>query len=97
MSGNAGYQRRISATEARNGYLFVLAGCVPFFPPAGQTFRLTLPIGVQETRLEAEVCSCRGPEKPHEHWRLPVMGLVAGQLVAVERLAENAYRLAVIG
>ncbi|MCC6383191.1 MAG: hypothetical protein IT304_11850 [Dehalococcoidia bacterium] len=90
------YQRRVSVDEARAGYLFVLKGSVPFFPPLGREFRLESPAGAEVTCLEAEACACRGPEKPHQHWRLPVGGLARGQRVRVEKLSEDAYRLVVV-
>jgi len=35
-----GYERRISAEEAREGYLFVEKARLSFFPPLGQRVRI---------------------------------------------------------
>lgn len=86
------YERRVSAEEAREGYLLVLKDRLRFFPPVGEPFVLATPAGPLEARVEAEPCTCRGPELPHEHWRIRLAGLARGARVRVTREGEG-YRL----
>ncbi|MFN8507963.1 MAG: hypothetical protein U0547_10410 [Dehalococcoidia bacterium] len=89
------YERKASREEADRGALFILKTALPYFPPPGTPFALETRAGVREAAIESEHCLCRGPEKPHEHWWLPLDGLAKGRMVAV--LAPDApggaYRL----
>jgi len=82
------YERTASGEEADRGALFILKAALPFFPPPGTLFALETADGTHETAIEAEHCTCRGPEKSHEHWWLPLAGLAKGRTVAV--LAPDA-------
>lgn len=83
------YRRKVSGEEARHGHLLVERRRVRFFPPPGEEFDLEgLP-----TRVESYACSCRGPEKPHEHWYVRVPGLRPGEEVEVEDLGGGRYAL----
>lgn len=83
------YRRTVSDDEAREGYLLVAKRRLRFFPPPGVEFELDgLP-----ARVEGFACSCRGPEKPHEHWFVRVPGLHPGRDVEVVDLGGGRYGL----
>ena len=44
-------------------------------------------------RIESYACSCRGPEKPHEHWFVRVPGLHPGTDVEVVDVGGGRYAL----
>jgi hypothetical protein len=90
------YERRISAEEAREGYLFVEKARLSFFPPRGQPFSLSRDGAAGSAAVESYACSCRGPEKPHEHYLIRLDGLVQGQRVRVSRLAPGRYGIVVL-
>jgi len=93
------YARKASREEADRGAPFILKTAFPFFPPPGTPFALETAAGVREAAIEAEPCICRGPEKPHEHWWLPLEALAKGQVVAVLEpdVPGGAYRLRLDG
>jgi hypothetical protein len=51
----------------------------------------------REAMLEAEECTCRGPQNPHEHYYLSVPDLRPGDYVAIRKDAdeEKVYHLEV--
>jgi hypothetical protein len=79
----AGYRRRVSAEEAREGYVLVLKNRLGFFPPIGEPFTLALGGSSCRARVEAIACTCRGPELPHEHYHIRWPGLRAGQQIEI--------------
>lgn len=83
----ATYTRRVSATEARDAFLLVEKRWLPFFPAVAEPFDLD----GRPVALEARDCTCRGPELPHQHWRVHVEGLRAGSRVEIERLGDRRY------
>ncbi|MBI2764349.1 MAG: hypothetical protein HYX53_00390 [Chloroflexi bacterium] len=76
-------ERRASGEEAREGYLFVLKEALRFFPPAGEPFALLDDGQRHSATVESYPCTCRGPERPHEHWFIRRPGLRAGDRVAI--------------
>ena len=91
MKGNT-YIRKISAEEAREGFVFITKDALTFFPPVGEELALAGPEGVANARLVAAPCECVGP--PHEHYhlvgRLPV-DLVKGGVVRIQRTSAALY------
>lgn len=86
-SGGKTTTRVVSAAEARDVFLLVEKRWLSFFPAVAEPFDLDgLPVAV-----EARDCTCRGPERPHQHWRVHVAGLRAGSRVEIERLGERRY------
>jgi nucleoside 2-deoxyribosyltransferase len=80
------YARRVSAEEAREGYVLVLKDRLSFFPPLGRPFAVSHGGTVRRAKVEARPCTCRGPERPHEHYFIRWPGLEKGCRVAI-RLA----------
>jgi hypothetical protein len=80
------YARRVSAEEARSGFLLVEKAKLPFFPPEGEPFLLD----GGEARVESYACVCRGPARPHRHWFLRLGGLRAGDEIRIAR-ADATY------
>jgi hypothetical protein len=77
------YLRRISREEAETGRFMVLKSALAFFPTVGETFVVSDGETVRETAVEAVPCTCRGPEKPHEHYFVPWPGLTRGAAIEV--------------
>lgn len=91
------YTPKISSEEAREGYILVLKDRLGFFPPPGQPFVLEDSGASLSATVDAVPCTCRGPEKPHEHWRIPLSGLVRGQPVTLHREPGEPPRYRLIG
>ena len=77
------YGRRAMPEEVERGALFIAKTALPFFPPMGTPFALETASGTAEVAVEAVHCICRGPEKPHEHYWLPVPGIELRALVTI--------------
>lgn len=77
------YGRRAMPEEVERGALFIAKTALPFFPPTGTPFALETVSGTAEVAIEAVHCICRGPEKPHEHYWLPVPGIELRALVTI--------------
>jgi hypothetical protein len=83
------YERKISSEEAREGYVMVLKDRLNFFPAVGENFELVVAGKTRKVAIEAEYCECRGPEKPHEHYRIRMAGLVKGRKITFARAGET--------
>lgn len=72
--------RKISAEEALDGFLRVEKAWLKKLPAPGTQFQLKLGNDTRRVRIDAEPCTCRGPDKPHEHYRLnlPLVTLEEG-------------------
>ena len=81
------YRRRISSDEERGGYVLVEKRALGMFPPVGEEFEL----GGRPARVRSYDCTCRGADKPHEHYVIDRGGLRRGQEVAITRLDDGAY------
>ncbi|MGE5596494.1 MAG: hypothetical protein ACM3S1_10735 [Hyphomicrobiales bacterium] len=89
----AGYSRKVSSEEAREGYLLVEKRALGrFFPQPGAPFPFADGAAARTATVESTPCTCRGPEKPHEHYFVRVPGLVRGERVTVHR-DGGGYRL----
>ena len=92
MANDERFSRRISAEEAKKGYIFILKDKLSFFPPRGKQF--TLNEGKQEKKVfvESYPCTCRGPQLPHEHYFIRWDGVRFGDRITItrdEKVAEK--------
>lgn len=83
------YRRRVSVEEAREGYLLVEKRALAFFPPVGERFELD----GRDVAVRAVPCECRGPDRPHEHYRIEGLRLERGREVAVTQTSQSAYSI----
>lgn len=65
--------------------MLVLKDRLAFFPPPGEPFTLDDSDATRAASVDAAACTCRGPEKPHEHWRIVMPGLSRGGMVSFLR------------
>jgi hypothetical protein len=79
------YVRRVSAEEARAGFLLVPKDQLDVFPPPGQPFHIAHDGRRVRARVSAVPCACRGPDQPHEHYRIHWPGLCAGDRITLYR------------
>jgi hypothetical protein len=91
-AGNA-YSRKISSKEAKENFIFILKNKLSFFPPIGNTFKLATDELSREVMVESYPCTCRGPERPHEHYFIHWEGLEAGDKIEITKDSQNKYNL----
>jgi hypothetical protein len=91
MKKDTTYSRKISAKEARKGFIFILKGNLPFFPPLGDKFKFINDDSYGEVRLESYHCTCRGPDLPHEHYFIRWEGLKAGDMVEITKKSHQYH------
>lgn len=90
------YSRKISKKEAENDFIFILKGQLSFFPELGTIFELEESNLSREVKVESYHCTCRGPEKPHEHYFIFWEGLEAGDEVEIIKSSDNEYNLNIL-
>jgi hypothetical protein len=85
MANETRFSRKISAEEAKKGYIFILKDQLSFFPPRGKSF--TLHAGEQEKNVfvESYRCTCRGPQLPHEHYFIRWDGVKYGEKITIAK------------
>jgi hypothetical protein len=87
------YSRKISSTEAKEDFIFILKNKLSFFPPLGTNFELSNENISREVMVESYSCTCRGPDRPHEHYFIHWEGLEAGDKVKITKDSGNKYNL----
>ena len=90
------YLRKISSKEADENFIFILKNKLSFFPELGTTFELTNKELSKEVKVDSYPCTCRGPEKPHEHYFIRWEGLEAGDEVEITKSFDNKYNLKIL-
>jgi hypothetical protein len=92
------YTRRLSLDESREGYVLITKNALSMFPPPGKSFSAAINGKEARISLESVFCTCRGPEKPHEHYHLP-LGEAASRArrgsVARVQKAQGGFRIEV--
>lgn len=91
MKANTTYSRKISAKEAKLGFIFVLKNKSSLFPPMGIRFILVNGDSPWEVELESYPCTCRGPDKPHEHYFIRWNGLKTGDKVKISKESDEYH------
>ena len=81
------YRRRISSEEEREGYVLVEKRALSMFPAPGEEFTL----GGRPARIRTFDCTCRGNERPHEHYAIDREGVRRGQEIVITRLDDGEY------
>lgn len=90
MNSETIYSRKISKTEAQNGFIFVLKNKLSFFPPIGDEFKMASnDLTYTDAKVESCPCTCRGSERPHEHYFVRWKGLKAGDTIKIVRSPGN--------
>jgi hypothetical protein len=92
MVDNA-YSRKISSKEADSSFIFILKNKLPFFPPLGANFELSDGEVSKEVKMDFYPCTCRGPDRPHEHYFIRWKGLEAGDKIEIIKESKNKYNL----
>ena len=87
------YSRKISRTEAKKGFIFILKNKLSFFPPIGDNFELVNDGVSKGVKVESYPCTCRGPERPHEHYFIRWESLEAGNKVEITKESKCEYNL----
>jgi hypothetical protein len=86
------YTRKISSKEAEEGFIFILKNKLNFFPTLGTVFKLQHDGLITEAEVESYPCTCRGPERPHEHYFIQFNGLIKDDTVKIYK-DEKHYRI----
>lgn len=95
MNTKTVYSRKISRTEAQNDFIFILKNKLSLFPNVGNKFELVTDDSPVEVKVESYPCTCRGPERPHEHYFIRWKELKAGSNIKIMKEPGNGdiYRL----
>ena len=96
MTAKSLYSRKISSKEAQEDFIFVLKNKLSLFPPLGNTFKLVTDELSKEVKVESYPCTCRGPERPHDHYFISWEGLEAGDKIEITKDSENKYNLQIL-
>ena len=93
------YSRKISSKEAQEDFIFILKSKLSFFPPLGTNFMLSNENITKEVMVESYPCTCRGSDRPHEHYFIQWEGLEAGNKVEIikDSEKEGKYKLQIDG
>ena len=89
MSSKNSYSRKISSKEAKENFVFILKNKLTFFPEFGEKFELSDGNSTREVSIESYPCTCRGPDRPHEHYFIRWNGLEAGNKVEIAQNDSN--------
>ena len=85
MNSNDNYSRKISSKEAEKGFIFILKNKLSFFPPLNQKFELIDDKIPKEVSIQSYSCTCRGPDRPHDHYFIEFKGLEAGNKIEITK------------
>jgi hypothetical protein len=88
MSANI-YSRKISSKEAQKGFIFILKDKLSFFPDINDTFELMDGKTSRDVMVDSYPCTCRGPDRPHEHYFIQWEGLEAGDKIEITKDPKN--------
>ena len=87
------YSRKISSKEAEKSFILILKSELSFFPELGETFKLIENDLSRKVKVNSHPCTCRGPDKPHEHYFICWKELEAGNNIEITKDSENRYNL----
>ena len=93
------FKRKLSAEEAGENYILIQKKELDFFPKVGKPFKLQVGKKGINSYIEAIECWCRGPKKPHSHYRLnasefkEVVRMHWGAKIRIEKLSPEKFKL----
>ncbi len=93
------YVRKLSGAEAIDRYVMIMQEQLYVFPKPGVAFKLKIGDKEYDSQVKAVDCRCRGPQKPHVHYRLDLASFFEsfrphfGQIVSVEKVKDGLYEL----
>jgi hypothetical protein len=93
------FTRKLSGEEALDRYIMVLKDDLAFFPKPGVPFKLKIAGKYHESQIKAVDCWCRGPKKPHVHYRIDLAPFAPnflphfGQKVVIEKVKAGYFQL----
>jgi len=64
------YHRKLSPHELKENYILITKNALPIFPPLGKLFEILIDDKRFDVTVKAVPCTCMGPDKPHEHYRI---------------------------
>lgn len=96
MNTESVYSRKISSKEENDNFIFILKSKLSFFPELEDIFELTDGVLSKDVTVESYPCTCRGPDRPHEHYFILWEGLKAGNKVEIIKRSKNRYDLKVL-
>ena len=70
MSSTPLEHRNVSRKTPGDGMIEITKPVAEMLRMRGSEFDVRTPAGEGRTLLTSMACTCRGPEKPHEHWFL---------------------------
>jgi len=91
--------RKLSGEEALERYIMILKDDLPFFPKPGIPFKLKIAGKDRDTQIKVVDCWCRGPQKPHVHYRIDLSSFAPdflphfGQKILIEKVKDGHYQL----
>jgi len=95
------YERKISAEEAKEKFVFILKNALKNFPQTNESFKVQVGDKNYSTRIVAVPCTCIGT--PHEHYHMLLAhipefsSLKKGDIVIVKKLSDGTYSVSVRG
>ena len=96
MKTKKSYSRKISSKEADNDFIFILKNKLSFFPELGDKFELENDYLTKKCKVESYPCTCRGLDRPHEHYFIQWAGLESGDIIEIVKNSENEGRYQLI-
>ncbi|MTK64463.1 MAG: hypothetical protein F8N15_08075 [Methanobacterium sp.] len=85
------YSRRISKKEADKGFIFILKSKLSYFPKS--SFTLTDGDISVTKEIKSYPCTCRGPERPHDHYYISWDNLEAGHIIEIKKNDSGDYSI----
>ncbi|ADZ08441.1 hypothetical protein Metbo_0189 [Methanobacterium lacus] len=85
------YSRKISKKEADKGFIFILKSKLSYFPKSS----FTLSDGdITEVReIKSYPCTCRGPDRPHDHYYISWDNLEVGNIIEIRKNDSGDYMI----
>lgn len=93
------YRKKISSTEARQGYILITKDKLKRFPPLGEIFELRIGGQKLRARVTANPCNCVGSW--HDHYHLEANYLKnsissnSGREIAISENGSAVYELTI--